>query len=48
MMNLVHQLDLEDLPEIYIFYCGSCQLTETVKQQRAAQRTSQILETADA
>jgi hypothetical protein len=47
-MRLVHQLDLEDLPEIYIFYCASCQLAETVKQERAAQKTSQIVETADA
>lgn len=47
-MRLVHQLDLETMPEIYIFYCASCQLAETVKQQRAAQKTSQIIETADA
>jgi hypothetical protein len=47
-MGLVHQLDLEDMPEIYIFYCASCQLTQTVRQERAAQKTSQIIETADA
>lgn len=47
-MALVHQLDLEDMPEIFIFYCASCQLAETVKQERAAHKTSQILETADA
>ena len=46
-MGLVHQLDLKDMPEIYIFYCASCQLAETVKQERA-QKTSQIIETADA
>jgi len=47
-MGLVHQLDLEDMPEIYIFYCACCQLTQTVKQERAAQKTSRIIETADA
>jgi hypothetical protein len=47
-MRLVHQLDLKDIPEIYIFYCASCQLAETVKQERPAQKTSQIIETADA
>jgi hypothetical protein len=47
-MGLVHQLDLEDLPEIYIFYCASCRLAETVKQERAAQKRSRIAETADA
>jgi hypothetical protein len=47
-MGLVHQLDLEGMPEIYIFYCASCQLAETVKQERAAQKTSQIIETVDA
>jgi len=47
-MRLVHQLDLKDMPEIYIFYCSSCQNTETVKQERAAQKTSRIVETADA
>ncbi len=36
------------MPEIYIFYCASCQLAETVKQERAAQKPSQIVETADA
>jgi hypothetical protein len=47
-MGLVHQLDLEDTPEIYIFYCACCQLTQTVKQKRAARKASQIIETADA
>jgi hypothetical protein len=47
-MRLAHQLDLRDMPEIYIFYCASCQLAETVKQERAARKTSQIIETADA
>ena len=47
-MDLVHQLDLKDLPEIYIFYCASCQLAETVKQERAGQKISQIVETSDA
>jgi hypothetical protein len=47
-MGLVHQLDLVGIPEIYIFYCSRCQHAETVKQERAAQKKSQILETADA
>jgi hypothetical protein len=47
-MRLIHQLDLKDMPEIYIFYCASCQLAETVEQERAAQTTSQIIETTDA
>jgi hypothetical protein len=47
-MGLVHQLDLEGMPKIFIFYCAPCQLAETVKQDRAAQKTSRILETADA
>jgi hypothetical protein len=47
-MCLVHQIDLEDMPEIYVFYCACCQLAETVKQERAAPKTSQIIETADA
>jgi hypothetical protein len=47
-MDLVHQLDLKDMPEICIFYCSGCQNTETVKLERAAQKTSQIIETADA
>jgi hypothetical protein len=47
-MGLVHQLDLEDMPEIYIFYCAYCHLAETVKQERAAQKTYQIIETVDA
>jgi hypothetical protein len=47
-MRLVHQLDLADMPEIFIFYCAACQLAETVKQERSAQKTSRIFETADA
>jgi hypothetical protein len=47
-MGLFHQLDLKDMPEIYIFYCSGCQNTETVKQERTAQKRSQIIETADA
>jgi hypothetical protein len=47
-MSLVHQLDLKDMPEIYIFYCARCQLAENVKQERAAEKTSQIFDTADA
>jgi hypothetical protein len=47
-MDLVHQLDLKDLPEIYIFYCAHSQLGETVKQERPDQKRSPILETADA
>jgi hypothetical protein len=47
-MRLAHQLDLKDMPEICIFYCASRQLAETVKQERAARKTSQIIETADA
>ena len=47
-MGLVRHLDLVDMPEIYIFYCSRCQHAETVKQERPAQKTSQILETADA
>jgi uncharacterized protein YbaR (Trm112 family) len=47
-MRLVHQLDLQDMPEIDIFYCSGCQSAETVKRERAAETTSQIVETADA
>jgi hypothetical protein len=47
-MRLVHQLNLKDMPEIYIFYCSGCQTAETVKQERAAEKTSQIIETVDA
>jgi hypothetical protein len=47
-MSLVNRLHLEDMPEIYIFYCARCQVAENVKQERAAQKTSQIRETADA
>ena len=41
-MGLIHQIDLEDMPEIYIF-CACCRLAETVKQERAAQKTSQVV-----
>jgi hypothetical protein len=47
-MDLAHQLDLKDMPEIYIFYCAGCRLAETVKQERAAQKKTQSAETADA
>jgi hypothetical protein len=47
-MGLVHQLALEGMPEIYIFYCARCQLAANVKQERAAEKASQIFETADA
>jgi uncharacterized protein YbaR (Trm112 family) len=47
-MALVHQLDLEDMPEIYIFYCARCQIAENVKQERVAKKRSQIFENADA
>jgi hypothetical protein len=46
-MRLVHQLDLAGMPEIFIFYCAACQLAETVKQERATQKTSQVLAAAD-
>jgi hypothetical protein len=35
-MRLVRQIDLKGLPDIYIFYCSSCQHVETVKEERAA------------
>jgi transposase-like protein len=35
-MQLVRQIDLKGLPDIYIFYCSSCQHVETVKEGRAA------------
>jgi hypothetical protein len=35
-MQLVRQIDLQGLPDIYIFYCNSCQHVETVKEERAA------------
>jgi hypothetical protein len=47
-MGMVHRLDLKDMPEIYIFYCARCQLAANVKQERAAEKASQIFETADA
>jgi hypothetical protein len=47
-MALVRQLDLKDMPEIYVFYCSRCQHAETMKQERPAQKRSPILETADA
>jgi hypothetical protein len=35
-MHLVRHLKLQEMPEIYIFYCSRCQHVETVKQERAA------------
>jgi hypothetical protein len=34
-MRLVRHLDLQQMPEIYFFYCSRCQHVETVKQERA-------------
>ena len=33
-MPLVRRIDLNEMPEIYIFYCSRCQHAETVKQER--------------
>ena len=35
-MQLVRHIDLKGMPDIYIFYCNSCQHVETVKEERAA------------
>ncbi len=35
-MQLVRHIDLKGMPDIYIFYCSSCQHVETVKEERAA------------
>ena len=35
-MQLVRHIDLNGLPNIYVFYCQHCQYVATVKQQRAA------------
>jgi hypothetical protein len=35
-MQLVRHIDLKGMPDIYIFYCTSCQHVETVKEERAA------------
>jgi hypothetical protein len=35
-MQLVRHIDLNGMPDIYIFYCSSCQHVETVKEERAA------------
>jgi hypothetical protein len=36
IMRLARHLELDDIPEIYLFYCSRCQHVETVKQERAA------------
>jgi hypothetical protein len=33
-MPLVRRIDLEEMPEIHIFYCSRCQHAETVKRER--------------
>ncbi len=33
-MCLVRHLNLDGMPEIYVFYCSRCQHTETVTQER--------------
>ncbi len=33
-MCLVRHLDLDAVPEIYVFYCSQCQHAETVTQER--------------
>jgi uncharacterized protein YbaR (Trm112 family) len=38
ILRLVRHLDLNEMPEIYLFYCSRCQQVETVKQERAAYR----------
>ena len=35
-MQLVRHIDLRGLPNIYVYYCSSCQYVETVKQERVA------------
>jgi hypothetical protein len=35
-MHLVRHINLKGMPDIYIFYCNSCQHVETVKEERAA------------
>jgi hypothetical protein len=37
-MQLVRHIDLKGMPNIYIYYCNSCQRVETVKEERAARR----------
>jgi C4-type Zn-finger protein len=34
-MQCVRHIDLKGIPEIYVFYCSTCQHVETVKQGRA-------------
>jgi hypothetical protein len=33
-MPLVRRIDLNEMPEIYIFYCSRCQRAETLKRER--------------
>ena len=33
-MQLVRHIDLKGMPDIYIFYCNSCQHVETVNEER--------------
>ena len=35
-MQFVRRIDLNELPNIHIFYCKECQHVETVKEERAA------------
>ena len=35
-VQLVRHIDLKGMPDIYIFYCNSCQHVETVKEERVA------------
>jgi transposase-like protein len=35
-MHLVRHIDLKGMPNIYIFYCDSCQHVDTIKEKRAA------------
>lgn len=34
--HLVRQIDLKGMPDIYVYYCASCQFVETLKKDRAA------------
>ena len=35
-MQLVRHIDIKKLPEIFVFYCLTCQHAEALKQERAA------------
>ena len=35
-MQLVRHIDIKELPDIFVFYCLTCQHVETLKQERAA------------